>query len=157
MPHTTCNGKRLQTAKHKPNGTEKDVRNKHDEQMPHHSQSVHAVTLGAVCRRESRAWISSSTASGTGFRFGYSDLAGTQIGGLFFGGRKWVRSLSSAENTCNRVVSRNLNLWGFRGRQGQNNLCHSGAPATFSMYAPLLYVKPKSFLRYCMWQFGHSI
>ena len=24
------------------------------------------------------------------------------------------------------------------------------------MYAPLLYVNPKSFMRYCMWQFGHS-
>jgi hypothetical protein len=44
------------------------------------------------------------------FRFDYSDLAGTQIGGLFFGGKKWVRSLSSCENTWSRVVSRNLNL-----------------------------------------------
>jgi hypothetical protein len=44
------------------------------------------------------------------FRFGYSDLAGTQIGGFFFGGKKWVRSLSSCENTWSRVVSRNLNL-----------------------------------------------
>jgi hypothetical protein len=33
MPHTTCNGKRLQMAKHKPNGIEKDVRNRHDKQM----------------------------------------------------------------------------------------------------------------------------
>jgi hypothetical protein len=48
--------------------------------------------------------------SETVFRFDYSDLAGTQIGGLFFGGKKWVRSLSSGENTWSRVVSRNLNL-----------------------------------------------
>jgi hypothetical protein len=46
----------------------------------------------------------------TGFRFDYSDVAGTKIGGLFFGGKKWVRSLSSCENTWSRVVSRNLNL-----------------------------------------------
>ena len=45
-----------------------------------------------------------------GFRFDYSELAGTQIGGLFFAGKKWVRSLSSCENTWSRVVSRNLNL-----------------------------------------------
>jgi hypothetical protein len=45
-----------------------------------------------------------------GFRFDYSDLAGTKIGGLFFGGKKWVRSLSSCENMWSRVVSRNLNL-----------------------------------------------
>jgi hypothetical protein len=44
------------------------------------------------------------------FCFDYSDLAGTQIGGLLFGREKWVRSLSSSENTCSRVVSRNLNL-----------------------------------------------
>ena len=44
------------------------------------------------------------------FRFDYSDLAGTKIGGLFFGGKKWVRSLSSCEKTWSRVVSRNLNL-----------------------------------------------
>jgi hypothetical protein len=44
------------------------------------------------------------------FRFDYSDLAGTKIGGLFFGGKKCVRSLSSCENTWSRVVSRNLNL-----------------------------------------------
>ena len=69
---------------------------------------------------------------------GYPDLAETQIGSLFFGGKKWVRSLSSIENMCSRVVSHNLNLWGFCGRQGQSSLCHSGAPATFSMYAPLL-------------------
>jgi hypothetical protein len=46
----------------------------------------------------------------TGFSFDYFDLAGTQIGGLFFSGKKWVRSLSSCENTWSRVVSRNLNL-----------------------------------------------
>jgi hypothetical protein len=71
-------------------------------------------------------------------RFDYCDLAGTKIDGFFLGGKKWVRSVSSCENTWSRAVSTNLNLWGFPGRQGHSNLCHSGAPATFSMYAPLL-------------------
>jgi hypothetical protein len=44
------------------------------------------------------------------FRFDYYELAGSQIGGFFFGGKKWVRSLSSCENKWSRAVSRNLNL-----------------------------------------------
>jgi hypothetical protein len=38
-------------AKHKPNGNEEDVRNKHDKQMPHHSQSVEAITLEVEARQ----------------------------------------------------------------------------------------------------------
>jgi hypothetical protein len=58
--------------------------------------------------------------------------------GLGFFSRKWVRSLSSDETTWSRVFSLNLNLYGSVGRLGQIRRCHSGAPATFSMYAPLL-------------------
>jgi hypothetical protein len=44
------------------------------------------------------------------FRLDYSAVAGAQIGGFLFSGKKWVRSLSSCENTWSRAVSHNLNL-----------------------------------------------